>query len=46
MSEAQKDLLAAQALKVIDLVGYQAGLVVSRVLLKPKGGQRHAVRLR
>jgi quercetin dioxygenase-like cupin family protein len=38
MSEEQKDSLTAKALKVVELVDYQDGSVVSRVLLKQKGG--------
>ena len=38
MSEGQRDSLTAKALKIAELVGYQAGSVVSRVLLKQKGG--------
>ena len=38
MSEEQRDSLTAKALKIIDLVGYQQGSVVSRVMLKQKGG--------
>ncbi|HEY8749172.1 MAG TPA: cupin domain-containing protein [Tepidisphaeraceae bacterium] len=38
MSEEQKDSLTAKVLKIVDLVGYQDGSIVSRVLLKQKGG--------
>ena len=39
MSETQKGLPAvAQVVKVVDLVAYQDGAVVSRVVLKQKGG--------
>jgi quercetin dioxygenase-like cupin family protein len=39
MSDTQKGLpAAAQVLKAVDLVAYQEGAVVSRVVLKQKGG--------
>jgi len=38
MSEMQKESLTAKVLNLVELVGYQDGSVVSRVLLKQKGG--------
>ena len=38
MSEEQKESLTAKVLKLVDLVGYQDGSVVSRVMLKQKCG--------
>ena len=39
MSEAQKGPpAAAKAVRAVDLVGYQEGAVVSRVILKQRGG--------
>jgi len=38
MSEERKESLSAKALTLVDLVAYQDGSVVSRVLLKQKGG--------
>ena len=38
MSEGKSDSWTAKVLKIAELVGYQAGSVVSRVLLKQKGG--------
>ena len=38
MNQQQNDVLAAKPVKVGDLVGYQGGSVVSRVILKQKGG--------
>jgi quercetin dioxygenase-like cupin family protein len=38
MNDEQRDSLTAKVLKSTELVGYQAGSVVSRVLIKQKGG--------
>jgi hypothetical protein len=45
-AQSKREIPIAEMVRLIDLVNYQEGSVVSRTLVNPGDGNSHAVRLR